>query len=100
MNERRRSIRVNVNEEFAAIDGFLSEYVANLSRGGVFLRCTEQLPVGTEVQLNFTLLLDDLSTIAGRGEVVHHGHGTPGLGIRFIELTAASQAVVDELCPY
>lgn len=99
-DDRRQSIRVNVNEEFAQIDGFLSEYVSNLSRGGLFLRCSEQLPIGTEVQLNFTLLLEDLASIRGRGAVVHHGHGSPGLGIRFVELVPESQAIIDRLCPY
>jgi molecular chaperone DnaK len=89
-DDRRQSIRVNVNEE----------YVCNLSRGGLFLRCSEQLPIGTEVQLNFTLLLEDLASIRGRGAVVHHGHGSPGLGIRFVELVPESQAIIDRLCPY
>lgn len=96
--DRRDNIRVSVNEEFAAIDGLLTEYVANISRGGIFLRCEEVLPVGTEVTLRFTVLADDLETIEGRGEVMHHGTDTPGLGISFLELTEDSQRVVETVC--
>lgn len=97
-DERRNQVRVSVNEEFSSIDGFLSEYVSNLSRGGIFLRCEEVLPLGTEVDLHFTILVEDMETIQGRGEVVHHGHGgPPGLGIRFLELSPSSQAIIEDL---
>lgn len=97
-SERRGAVRVEVNDEFASIDVHLSEYVANLSRGGVFLRCEETLPIGTEVELRFTVLGDDFETVEGRGVVVHHGFGgQKGLGIRFVRLTEASQALVDRL---
>lgn len=95
-NDRRSALRVQVNGEFAFIDGLLSEYVANLSRGGVFLRCSESLPLGTIVDLNFSVLLDDIATIRGRGVVVHQGQGgVAGLGIRFLELTPESLALID-----
>jgi Tfp pilus assembly protein PilZ len=97
--ERRTSERVVINEEFRAVSGHLAEYVSDLSRGGIFLHCTEVLPIGTEVELCFTILTDDLERIEGRGEVVRHGIETPGLGIRFLNLTAASQALVERLCP-
>ena len=99
-DDRRSDIRLQVNNEFALVDGLLSEYVANLSRGGVFLRCTETLPLGTEVNLRFSILLDDIETIQGKGVVVHQSQGgVAGLGIRFAELTAESRALVDRLCP-
>jgi len=88
-----------VNDEFAAIEGMLFEYVYNLSRGGIFLRCDDELPLGTQVQLLFTILLDDLATIEGVGRVVHHGQGgLKGLGIEFVTLTPESRAIVDSVC--
>ena len=98
-DDRRHALRVQVNGELALVDGLLSEYVSNLSRGGVFLRCSETLPLGTEVALRFSILLDDIETIEGKGVVVHQGFaGVAGLGIRFLELTPASRALIDSLC--
>lgn len=96
--ERRTAPRVHVNDEFASIDGHLSEYVADISPGGIFLRCEGSLPVGTQVNLRFTVLLDDIETVEGVGEVVNHRQGdTRGLGIRFIQLTDQSRIVLERL---
>ncbi len=96
--ERRGGMRVLVNEEFASIDVEMTEYVSNISRGGIFLRCNAKLPVGTEVDLRFTVLIDNMETIEGRGQVVHHGHGElEGLGIRFLELTQPSRAIIEDM---
>lgn len=98
-SERRQSSRIMVNDEFAELDGMLSEYVANISRGGIFLRCDVSLPSGTEVALNFTVLLDDMESIEGSGVVVRTGeHPNPGLGIEFVELTDRSREVVEAIC--
>ena len=98
-NEKRAFPRFGVNDEFNVIGGMYSEYVANLSHGGIFLRCDESLPVGTRVQLKFSILLDDIETIEGIGEVVRHqSNGVPGLGIRFVELTERSQEVINYVC--
>ncbi len=98
-SDRRTGVRVVVNEEFAQIDILMTEYVSNISRGGIFLRCDQLLPMGTEVDLRFTVLIEGMETIEGRGEVVHHGQGSDlaGLGIRFVELTPTSQAIIDDL---
>jgi uncharacterized protein (TIGR02266 family) len=94
----RLGVRVEVNDEFASIDVHLSEYVSNISRGGIFLRCEETLPIGTEVELRFTILVDDFESIEGQGLVVHHGHGgPPGLGIRFLSLTDSSRKALERL---
>ena len=96
--ERRDTVRVRVNEEFAEIAADLPEYVEDLSPGGVFLRCEERVPLGTEVDLHFTVLTEGLETVVGRGVVVHHGTPErPGLGIRFLSLTDESRRLVDRL---
>ena len=96
--DKRVHRRVIVNEEFGVIDGLMSEYVANISHGGIFLRCDAVLPIGTRVQLKFTVLLDDIETIEGIGEVAHHtAEGEAGLGIKFVELTDRSRQHIDEL---
>ncbi len=97
-DDKRQTIRVEVNDEFASIDVHLSEYVSNVSEGGIFLRCDETLPLGTEVDLRFTILNEDFETIEGKGKVVHHGHGGPnGLGIAFTWLSDASREAIERL---
>ena len=99
--ERRSEARKSVNREFASVDEFIAEYVTNLSRSGVFIKSDEPLPVGTRVNLKFTVIMDELETIEGIGEVVravHPGEGpTPGMGVVFIELTNVSRQLVEKI---
>jgi len=98
MSDRRRKPRVTVNDEFALIAGDVTEYATNLSSGGLFLRCEPNVALGTEIELRFSVLLDDIEEIRGRGVVVHLGSAEePGLGIRFIALTKKSHALLSAL---
>lgn len=99
--ERRSEARRSVNKEFASVDEFIAEYVTNLSRSGVFIKSDEPLPVGTRVNLKFTVIMDELETIEGVGEVVravHPGEGpTAGMGVVFIELSSVSRQLVEKI---
>ena len=55
--------------------------------------------MGTRVQLRFTVILDDIETIEGEGEVVRveQTPGNTGMGVAFKQLTPASQRIVDQL---
>jgi uncharacterized protein (TIGR02266 family) len=98
-NERRQYKRIGINRDFETITGQLTEYVDDLSNGGVFLRCDDPLPIGTRVELRFSILTDDIEIIEGIGEVVRHqGGARPGMGIRFVSLTDASRSTVDRAC--
>ena len=70
MNERRQQERVTVNHEFQTIADFISEYVSDISRTGIFIRSDDPLPIGTRVDLRFSIIVDDFETIEGIGEVV------------------------------
>ena len=97
----RQEVRVQVNREFASIEEFISEYVTNVSRTGVFIRTDDPLPAGTKVDLCFTVIVDDFETIEGIGEVVRvdvGDDGVPrGMGVVFTELTGYSQALIGRL---
>lgn len=93
--DQREHPRVTVNKEFESIDSFVSEYVTNISQGGVFIRSKNPLPVGTEVNLKFSILTDDFEMIEGIGRVVRVE--ATGMGVVFDELTPASQELVDTL---
>lgn len=98
---RRRDDRVVVNREFESIEEFISEYVSDISRSGAFIRSDDPLPIGTRVDLRFTVIAGDFETIEGIGEVVRvvppGGNEPPGMGVVFTELTSYSQKLVARL---
>ena len=100
-HERRNTVRRIINREFSSVDEFIREYVNNISRAGAFIRSDDPLPVGTRVQLKFTVILDELETIEGIGEVVRVGPpgGTkpPGMGVVFTELNTYSRQLLERL---
>ena len=70
---RRQELRLTINKEFDSFDQFVREYVTNISRSGVFIKTAEPLRVGSIVNLKFTVVMDDIETIEGEGEVVRRG---------------------------
>ena len=94
---RRGDERLTINQEFESFDAFIDEYVTNLSRTGVFIKTRTPLAVGTRVNLQFTVLHDDMELVEGVGEVVRVQADPPGIGVVFSELTPASQALIDRL---
>ena len=97
MNSGRVEERVTINKEFENFDTFIHEYVTNISRSGVFVRSKKPLAVGTKVNLNFTVIMDDIETIEGVGEVVRVETDPPGMGVVFTELSRYSQAIIEKL---
>jgi uncharacterized protein (TIGR02266 family) len=93
----RQSDRLTINKEFESFDAFIHEYVTNISKTGVFIKSKTPLAIGTQVNLRFTLIMDDIETIEGTGEVVRVDHEPSGMGIVFTELTAESAALVERL---
>lgn len=93
----RRSERLTINKEFASFDEFLEAYVTNVSSGGVFIRTKRPLPVGTSVDLHFTVIADGLELIEGVGEVVRVEDNPAGMGVAFRELSPESRALLDRL---
>jgi uncharacterized protein (TIGR02266 family) len=98
---RRQAERVTVNHEFRSIEEFITEYVSDISRTGVFIRSDDPLPAGTKVDLRFTVIDDDFETIEGIGEVTRvvppGGADPPGMGVVFTELTRSSQTLIERL---
>ncbi len=96
-DEQRAQDRVTINKEFESFDAFIQEYVTNISRTGVFVKSKQPLPIGTKVNLKFTVIMDDIETIEGIGEVVRVQHDPPGMGVVFRELNAYSQHLIERL---
>lgn len=96
-SDKRREERVTINKEFESFDAFIHEYVTNISRSGVFVKSKEPLPVGTRVNLRFTVIMEDVETIEGIGQVVRVQDDPPGMGVVFTELSQYSQHLIERL---
>lgn len=100
--DRRLDVRRSVNREFGSVAEFISEYVINLSRSGVFIRSEDPLPIGTRVNLRFTVIADELEIIEGVGEVVRTvpagtSDGVAGMGVVFVELSQISKQLIEKI---
>jgi hypothetical protein len=96
-DDKRGGERVTINKEFESFDAFIQEYVTNISRSGVFIKTATPLAIGTSVNLRFTVIMDDIETIEGVGEVVRVEKDPPGMGVVFRELSGYSKDLIDKL---
>jgi hypothetical protein len=96
-DDKRSHERVTINKEFESFDAFIHEYVTNISRSGVFVKSKQPLPIGTRVNLRFTVIMDDIETVEGIGEVVRIHEDPPGMGVVFTELSGYSKGLIDKL---
>jgi uncharacterized protein (TIGR02266 family) len=94
---RRAGDRVTINKEFESFDAFIQEYVTNISRTGVFIKTQQPLAIGTRVNLRFTVIMSDIETIEGVGEVVRVEKDPPGMGVVFRELSSYSKDLLEKL---
>lgn len=98
-DSRRVPLETRVQFKFDRFSGFLSEYSANVSPGGIFLRTRTPQALGTELDFEFRLG-DGFELIKGRGEVVwvrpeDEGPARPGgMGIRFLDLSPGSKELI------
>ena len=94
-SEKRSHDRMTINKEFESFDAFIQEYVTNISRTGVFVRAHDPLAIGTRVNLRFTVIMDDIETIEGVGEVVRIEKD--GMGVVFRELSSYSRGLIEKM---
>jgi hypothetical protein len=94
---KRRDSRLTINKEFSSFEAFIEEYVTNISRTGAFVKTAEPPPVGTEINLKFTVIMDDIETIEGIGKVVRVQDDPPGMGVVFTRISYHSQHLLERL---
>jgi len=101
-SDRRQHPRytVSIKVEYSTKGMFDSNYVTNLSTGGVFIQTEKPYPMQSEIQLTFTLP-EANAVIEAKGKVVwtydiRRGTTTivPGMGIKFIDLPKAQLALL------
>lgn len=95
--DRRRAERVAINSEFSKLDDEGATWVSDLSEGGVFVHSRDQLPIGSLIELRFTVLLDDPVMIEATGTVVRHSLHPRGMGIAFAGVSAEMLQRIDEV---
>jgi hypothetical protein len=93
---RARQKRVDINLEFDSLER-LTEYVSNISKSGCFIRAQDPWPVGTKLNLRFTVLLEDPEILDGIGEVVRVSERPRGMGVKFVQLSAAGARVIERV---
>jgi Tfp pilus assembly protein PilZ len=89
-----RAARVRINEEFAPVEAFINEYVTDVSSTGVFIKSKDPLPVGTRVNLKFSVILDELHVVEAAGEVVRTSDRPLGMGVAFRQVGRDAQKVI------
>ncbi|MEW6440733.1 MAG: TIGR02266 family protein [bacterium] len=100
--ERRKHPRVptRIQIRYQAADQFFTDYIHNLSLGGIFVETSDPLPVNTTLKVQFCLPAMNKPIVAD-GVVVRsiQGGGTNsgirGMGIRFSDLDERSRHAVE-----
>jgi uncharacterized protein (TIGR02266 family) len=95
--EKRRAERLMINKEFENFEAFVEEYVTNISRTGVFIKTKTPLAIGTRVRLRFSVIMTEIETVEGEGEVVRVQDDPPGMGVVFTSLTSYSAGLLEKL---
>jgi Tfp pilus assembly protein PilZ len=76
------------------VEAFINEYVADLSSTGVFIKSKDPLPVGTRVNLKFSVILDELHVVEAAGEVVRQSSRPRGMGVAFRAVPPETQRII------
>lgn len=104
IRERRKYKRVpaRVLIKYGNADQFFTDYIQNISRGGIFVPTYNPLPEGTHLQISFSLPFWD-RLIETEGLVVHSIWHDPektiepsGMGIQFQALSEENLKLIDK----
>lgn len=103
IKERRQHQRVpaRILIKYGNAEQFFTDYIQNISRGGIFVPTYNPLPPGTRLNISFSLPGWD-RLIETEGIVVHRAQSDPeqggqpaGMGVRFDKLSEESLELID-----
>src|SRR5688572_4862726 len=101
--DRRAPVSLKVRFKSATVDEFIEQYSKDVSRGGIFIKSSQPMAVGTLLKFQFQLK-DESALIRGVGRVVwtraeeHAGAERPaGMGIKFIKMDPESKGTVERI---
>ncbi len=105
-NNKRIKERIPLREEVKLfvkdMENFLTEYADNISQGGMFIKSSNPLPIGTQFDLELSIGSED-QKIKAIGEVVwtkefsSESDRPSGMGVRFIKIQAESKKMIRDL---
>ena len=102
-HDRRQHQRVptKILIKYSNAEQFFTDYIQNISRGGIFVPTHDPLPEGTRLSITFSLPYCDPS-ITAEGVVIRSIRSEPGddigpsgMGIQFEALDEAAQKLID-----
>lgn len=96
---KRHAVRLLI--EYAAMDSFRSDYITDISGGGLFIQTQVPLPVGTDIELKIAFPSIP-KLIEARGVVVRISEHAvdnkpPGMGIKFVGLKDEDARFINRL---
>jgi len=104
IKERRQHQRVaaRILIKYGNAEQFFTDYIQNISRGGIFVPTYNPLPPGTRLDISFSLPGWN-RLIETEGVVVHSVQGDPeqggqpaGMGVRFDKLSEENLELIDK----
>jgi uncharacterized protein (TIGR02266 family) len=101
--DKRAPVSLKVRFKSATLDEFIEQYSNDISRGGMFVRSKQPMPVGTLLKFEIQLK-DERPLIHGVGRVVWKRESSEasdtlpaGMGIKFIRMDPECRALVDKI---
>lgn len=101
--DKRAPVSLKVRFKSATVDEFIEHYCKDVSRGGIFIKSSQPMPIGTLLKFQFQLK-DESQLIRGVGRVVwtrseeRAGPERPsGMGIKFIKMDNESRVMVERI---
>lgn len=94
-------VKMQATVDFNSDDNFYAGFSANISDGGLFVATVNLLPLGTEVDLSFTLPSGQRIEAKGKVSWVREVNDKipdafPGMGVQFIGLAPAAHAAIGQ----
>ncbi len=104
MVERRKFARIPISKQirvkFKSKEQFVSNFISDISLGGMLLKSGNILPVGTVFNFEFEVDVN-FPKISGKGQVVRIAKDNKGnqvaMGIKFLSLDAHSEKLIPYL---
>jgi hypothetical protein len=84
---------------FSEADPRTTTPVSDLSETGVFVHTADLLPIGSVIDLRFTVFPEEPVLFEGRGRVIRHGDDPAGvgMGVEFVELDETARDVLHKI---
>lgn len=94
-------VKMQAAVDFNSDDNFFNGFSANISDGGLFVATVNLLPLGTEVDLSFSLPSGERIEAKGKVQWVREVNDQlidafPGMGVQFSELNPVAQSAISQ----